>query len=150
MSAVLEKPKRAVVLSGPRFKQAEYVRRDFVVDAEEGTVPADLIVPEYWAHVAESLTPYDRIEVRLETGEWMQELLVVDSSRSWAKVQVLHHHDLRAPVREAAANGLIVAWKGPHLLHCVIRTSDGEILFKEIRRKEDAIAQMSRYEQVVG
>jgi hypothetical protein len=101
--------------------------------------------------MASRLQPFDRIEVRLETGEWIMELVVIDNGRNWARVHPLHVYDLQqARFVPAAQDSLEVAFKGPHLKHCVIRSADGEILAKGISTKEDAIAQKLRLEGVAA
>ena len=85
----MDEKKRVVILNPSRLQGAEYARQDWVVNAEEGTKISDVLDPAYWAHTSAQMKPYDRIEVRLETGEWILELLVLSADRNWARVQVL-------------------------------------------------------------
>ena len=63
-----DKP-RAVILNPQRIGLAEQLMQHWVVNAEEGTTVADVLDPGYWAHCAAQMQVYDRIDVRLETGE---------------------------------------------------------------------------------
>jgi hypothetical protein len=138
--------RRVVSLNEPRFKLAEAVRNVWVVNAEQGTTVNDVLEPAYWAHVAQRLRPYDHIEVRIDTGEWLLSLLVLGCDRNWAKVHVLHRYELeKAETDMPKAKKHRVEWKGPQLKWCVIRNSDNEIIFKEMEKAE-AHAQMAHHE----
>ena len=140
--------KRSVNLHETRFGAAEYKRNDHVVDAEAGTTIADILSPSYWSFVATKLTDYDRIEVRLETGEWIAELLVVEHGRNWARVKMLQKYDLTtaeaSPVTDKFKHH--VEYKGPHHKHCVIRDADQEIIHRGVSTKEEAQRWLVEYE----
>lgn len=140
--------KRAVVLDEPRMKLAEHERNVYVANAAEGTTVNDVLEPGFWSYVASRLRPYDRIEVRVDTGEWLLELVVLGCDRNWARVHVLQKYDLE-PVETdmPKARKHRVEWKGPQLKWCVIRNSDSEIIFKGLE-KADAYGQMQTHEAV--
>lgn len=142
--------KRAVVLTDQRLKSAEYERNLWVVNAEYGTTIDDILNPMYWAHVAQKLKPYDRVEVRIDSGEWLLELMVLGCDRSWAKMHVLHSHQL-APVDEGLPQAARhkVEWKGPQHKWAVIRIADGEMIFKGLD-KAAAFDQMARHEKAMA
>ena len=143
--------KRAVVLEPQRMKGAEFERRDWVCTAEEGTTVDDILSPGYWSHLAGQLTPYDRIEMRVDTGEYLLELLVKQTGRNWAQVALLHHHDLVGDVKtgEAVGEEFEALWKGPLLKWCAIRKSDRQILEQRMATKEAAQAWIATYERTV-
>ena len=145
-----EDMKRAVVLIDQRLKLAEFERNTWVVNAEHGTTINDVLEPAYWAHVAQKFRPYDRVEVRVDSGEWMLELLVLGCDRSWARMHVLHRHELAEvePEMPAAAKHR-VEWKGPQLKWCVIRNADNEILFRGFD-KAQAFAELQRHERAMA
>jgi hypothetical protein len=151
MSEVKDKEKRALILNPQRMGLAEQVRQDWVVNAEQGTSVADVMDPQYWAHMAAHLQPWDRIDVRLETGEWLLELLVINKGRNWAQVHMLAQHDLetRAETMPAAQKHK-VEWKGPQHKWCVIRLADSEMIQRELGSKEAANAWLSTYERTTG
>lgn len=139
--------KRLVQLDPQRMRLAEFVRRDWAVNAEEGTSISDVLEPGYWAHKAAELNIYDHVEVRLETGEWVLELLVTGCGRNWAKMHLLHKHDLESTDTELpTAQKHFVKWKGAEHKYCVIRLSDNEVIFKGISDKAEASAQLKSYE----
>ncbi len=143
--------KRAVVLDPQRKQGAEYVRNDWVVNAEQGTEVDDVLAPGYWSHVAGSLSAYDRIEVRIDTGEYLLELLVKQCGRNWAQVALLHHHDLIGEVKtgEAVDSDFEAVWKGPHLKWCVLRKSDDQLLEQKLGTRGAADAWIISYERTI-
>lgn len=142
---------RAVVVDPQRMQVAEYVRREWVVTAEEGTSIDDIVHPGYWAHMARQLAMYDRVEVRIDTGEFLLELLVKAVGPNWAQVAVLHHHDLTgAATEEADAHSeLEVKFKGPIRKWCVLRKSDSEILHEKEESKLAASTWAEQYESTI-
>lgn len=81
-------------LSPNSISELGYLRNSWDVIAARGVTIANVILPEYWLHVATKLRPTDKIEVIAEDGTWYAQLLVVNADRTWAKVFVLMHHDL--------------------------------------------------------
>jgi hypothetical protein len=153
MTEVAEKPqdKRALILNPQRMSLAEQVRQDWVVNAEQGTTVADVLDPQYWAHMASQLQAWDRVDVRLETGEWLLELLVINTGRNWAQVHLLKRHDLeqRSETMPAAQKHKI-EWKGPQHKWCVIRLSDSEMIQRELASKDAAGQWLTTYEHTTG
>lgn len=151
MSEVAEKDKRVVILNPQRMSLAEQVRQDWVVNAEHGTTMADVLDPQYWAHMASQMQPWDRVDVRLETGEWLMELLVINTGRNWAQVHVLNQHQLeqRAETMPAAQKHKI-EWKGPQHKWCVIRLADNEMIERGKASKEEAGQWLAAYERTTG
>lgn len=142
---VARKPVPAI---GPeRFKTAEYERQIHVANADEGTRPEDITMPDYWAHAAAQMKPWDRIEVRANDGTWFAELLVLDVSRQWAKVHVLALHrfsDFDTSLSGATLNlPYFVTHKGPQLKWCVIRRVDNAIVHQEAGTPEAATTWMN-------
>ena len=142
--------KRANILNPQRIGLAEARRQEWVVDAEEGTTVHDVLEPGYWAHVSSSMQPYDHIEVRLETGEWIAELLVMGVGRNWAKVFLVAKHELQPIDDTPLAIQHKVEWKGPHRKFVVIRTSDSESVQEGFAEKSAAISWMVNHERVTA
>lgn len=145
-----EAKKRSLTLDPSRKHLAESARRDWVANAEEGTTIQDVMEPSYWAHIASELRPYDHIEVRLDTGEWVAEVLVVSQGLNWAKVHLLHKHDLTMST-EAPPDSQkhIVKWRGPQKKFSVVRIADGSIL-QECMEKEMAEDWLRKHERTVA
>lgn len=145
-----EAQKRAVILMPARMSHAEFVRQDWVATAEEGTTIEDVLDPNYWSNMAAQMKPYDRIEVRVDTGEWLLELLVMNTDRNWASVVVLHQHDLQPEDGEVAVPEAFAAkFRGPLHRWCVVRKSDNEVLESKLESKEAASEWIRRYEQTI-
>lgn len=143
-------PKRAVILMPARMSHAEFVRQDWVATAEEGTTIEDVLNPNYWSNMSAQMKPYDRIEVRVDTGEWLLELLVMNTDRNWASVVVLHQHDLQP--EDAAAdvpNDFEPKFRGPMHKWCVMRKADKEVLESKLESKLAAEEWIRRYEQTI-
>lgn len=128
-------------LNPARRSAAEFRRNDWIVDAEEGTTVQEVLDPAFWAHCAADMSIYDRIDVRLETGEWLLELFVLDVGRNYARVYLAHKHDFSDVETAAAATQPIthkVAWKGPHRKYVVIRLSDSAAIQEGFNEKSSA------------
>ncbi len=144
-----EVQKRVVVLSPNRVLLAEAARNLWVANAEEGTTIQDVLEPSYWAHKASELRPYDRIEVRLETGEWVAEVMVVSQGLNWAKVHLLHKHDLMLSTEAPPESQKhIVKWRGPQHKWCVVRIADNACLQNNME-KELAEDWLRKHERTV-
>lgn len=115
-----------------RCKTAEVARNTWAVTVEQGTTREDLKRPEFWALVSKNFRPTDKIEVHIDDGSFYAEFLVITADRAWAKVHELRYEalgtqDVSLTAAHAAdvRSRYEVAWRGPHLKHCVER-KDGE------------------------
>lgn len=127
----------------PQFQDAEYQRRDVIARPEAGTVLEEMIDPAYWANVAKSLRPMDRIEVRPADGTWWAELLVRTVASMAVRVHVLRHVEFNPTVSNEPAvivpDGYSIKHRGARLW-CVIRTGDNSVLIERQATQEAAIA----------
>ena len=144
--------KRTLILDPQRMALAEVLRQDWVVNAEEGTSVDDVLKPAYWSHMSMNMNIYDHIEVRLETGEWILELIVLDQGRNWARVYLAKQHNLRrqevqSPPVPANMVQHEVAWKGPQHKYAVIRTSDGQMVQNGFVEKVGAQEWLANHEK---
>ena len=80
---------------------AEFARQSFRATPAAGTTVEDLLVPEYWTHVAKKFNPHDVIEVVPEDGSFFARLFVVDNANLWARVKLLEHFEFIAPAEAA-------------------------------------------------
>lgn len=156
MSEVLEKPvaavkKEALILSPARMALAEQKRQDWVVDAEAGTKVEQVLDPQYWAHMASLMQQFDHIEVRLETGEWVLDLMVTDVGRNYAHVKLRDQLDLGSTEKRDDPSALHeVRYLGSHRKHGVVRISDGAVIQEGISKKLDAQTWMTAYENTTA
>lgn len=59
-----------------------------------GVSKDDILRPEFWAHHAKDLRPFDEIRARAVDGSWVSYLMVLDCSRTWARVMQMSHFNL--------------------------------------------------------
>lgn len=141
--------KRVVILNPQRMKLAEYERQEWVCNAEEGTTIHDILDPQYWAHMAPQMRPYDRIEVRIDTGEWFAELIVLSCERNWARVHLLRCEELASPTEDMLPTSKFkVEWKGPQRKWEVIRLADSEAIQSGLADRQAANMWLRNYEAV--
>ena len=147
-----ETKKSARILDPQRFGLAEAMRQDWVVNADEGTTVQEILDPAYWAHIASQFHVFDHVEVRLETGEWILDLIVLDVGRNYARVYVAAKHDFAEISNEKTSSAIThkVEWKGPQRKHVVIRLADSAALMEGFSNKTDAIAWMENHIKVAS
>lgn len=148
-----EKARPVLNAEEARFKLAEYERQDWILNVPHGTEIEDVVAPEYWAHIAQKMRPYDHVEVRAEDGSWVAQMLVLGCDRNWAKVQVLNKFDL-TNVKLAFSNEakVVPEWSGPQTKWRAKRVSDGAIVSNSqvFEKKDDCIAWIRTYEEKVN
>ena len=142
-----------------RVKLAQSARNHWVVTVEQGTTREDLRRPEFWSLKAKDFRPYDILEVRCDDGSYFAEYLVKSADRAWAIVHELRWEPLGTQdvsLTEAQAveqrNRYTVAYRGPHLLHCIER-KDGEKverLAEKLQTKAEAAVWLENYLKTVG
>jgi hypothetical protein len=150
-AVAVDKPAPAITLVEARMGLSESKRQDWVVDAEEGHTVEQVLDPMYWAHVAPKFTLYDRVEVRVDTGEWMLELIVIQTGRNFARVHVAARHDFTTSPSAAAPKSSIrhkIEYKGTHKKHCVIRIADSALLQEGFQTRDMASEWLANYERV--
>lgn len=146
----METKPRALILNPQRMGLAEQLRQDWVVNAEEGTTVKDVLEPGYWSHMSSQMQPYDRIDVRLETGEWLLELIVISVGRNWATVFLANKHELQPAVENVpSAIKHKVEWKGPQHKHVVIRLADNVVVQSGFSEKSAAQEWLAHHERVL-
>lgn len=137
MSAVIDQPKevtkparRVVAFMPAQMQLAEQRRQDWVLEVEEGTQVEDLLSPDHWAHVAFQFQRFDRVEVRIETGEWLCGLIVVQCARNWARMKMIEKIDFTdgEKIDEEARSDYEVKYRGSQKKWSVIRKKDGQVL----------------------
>lgn len=129
-------------ITSGRMKLAEFARNTHVAVAPQGATLSDALEPVFWAHVANGIRPWDRIELRAEDDSWYADLIVFKTTRLEVFARVLnaidrngdslsnHHAALSAPSpeREKLPAGYIVDYGGPVHKYRVIRGADSEVL----------------------
>lgn len=132
-----------------RFSLDEHVNQNWTLTVESGTTLDAVLKPEYLANVSARLRPYDRIRVRVDTGEWYAELLVLTCGRVWAKLVPIFTVDLAPKEIEVLESEIcdqfFIQWRGPHLRFCVLRKLDKEPIKEQLQSREEADSWLSSY-----
>jgi len=136
-------------LDPTRFALDEYQNANYTLTVESGTSLEDVLQPAFLANVAPKLRPYDRIRVRVDSGEWYAELLVLSCGRVWAKMVPIFTLDLTSQEIEQMVAGSLdqfyIKHRGPHLGWCVIRAEDNEPLKEQCASKREAQVWLDSY-----
>lgn len=141
------KPRREPQAVPQRTRLAEYERQDWCHNAETGTTLEDIQSDSYWALMAADFKPYARIEVRIDTGEWLAELLVLQCERTWAKVHLLKSYELTKVEDFPVSMRHRVEWKGPQRKWSVIRTSDQQPVRDKFESRSEGNDWLAGYER---
>lgn len=122
------------------IKPAEYIRSCHAATIPINTKPEDLLNPAYWAHVANELKPWGRVEARAIDGTWFAEYLVLDVGRAWAKMHLLAKYNLTSAEESLSeANtqtGLKVTWRGGDRKWSVVRETDSAVMVEGLGKDE--------------
>ena len=132
---------RLVQPNHTRMKESSFVRNWWVVTVEEGTDKKDMLKSDFWAHLAEQFSPYDRIEVRSDDDAFFAEYIVLSCDRTYAKVKELSWFSLTSDETqqdEEIFQEYAHKWRGPQLKHCVIRKSDSACVAEGFVNKDAA------------
>lgn len=139
-----DKPERHVEQLNPiRMKGAEFLRVDAVAIAHANTLPADLLKPDYWAHVAKELRPRAHVEVWADDGSWYAEVLVREVGRAYCRVHlktVINFDEQNAAQSKAIEfGGYRVVHRGEFAQWSVIRLSDNQVMREELGTQGAAV-----------
>lgn len=122
-----------------RLTEAEFTRVVWTAAPEQGTTLADMVKPEYWAHVAKYLKPGFRIEVMPEDGAWFAELYVRAVKEQAAVVHVLRAVTFDEAQPTSEAHALYYAkFCGPAAKWRVYRTVDNAVMTEKLDTREQA------------
>ncbi len=152
---------QAIQLAPTGLEAFEYVSTRHSAKIAQGVDPDELLKPAFWAHHAMKLKPLDEIRAHAEDGTWLANYVVLDCSRTWAKVQLLSFHRLTtADVSQTQASATEVetfkdqhkvVHRGPHKWS-VVRKADNAVIFEGFAVKDEASAQLDKHarDQVGG
>ena len=141
-------------LEAVRFKGAEYVRVIHHAAPFDNTIPEDLLVPDYWAHVADRMKQYDRVEALANDGTWWAEYIVVACGRAYAQLRLLRKASLD-PVTlnkelSQALRAYEVCHRGPHSQWSVIRLSDNQVVHEGSQTESGANTWLTNHLKAMG
>lgn len=121
------------------------LRYDAVIPAN--VKPETLLNPAFWAHHAVKLQPMNEIRARSIDGTWVGYYIVLDCSRTWAKVHPLSMHSLTSAdvsrtqaneqdVRKFLDDHAVVYRNGKKW--CVVRQTDKVAIAEDLGTKDAA------------
>lgn len=149
-----EARKPARQLESTRFKSAEYVRTIHHAAPFDGTVPEDLLKPDFWAHVADNFKQYDRVEALANDGTWWAEYIVVACGRAYAQLRILRKVDLDPVTINKALQSALRAYevrhRGPHDQWSVIRLSDNAVVHEGEQTESGANTWLVNHMKALG
>lgn len=147
-----EEKKREVAPVVPnRVQMAEHGRNVWLVTAESSEHPQDFLKPEFYAHVAKDMRPFDHVEVRTDDGLYWALLLVLTADKTWAKVEPLIEKRLQPVNHEQAVDtGYVVEFKGPNRKWSVIRKMDKSAVSEGHADRPSAEAWLGQHLRTIG
>lgn len=151
--------KQLIQLPPAALEELSYASQFYDAKIGQGVVPADLLVPGFWAHHAIKLKPFDQIRARAEDGTWVGFYIVLDSSRTWAKVHCLSSHPLTTgdvALTQANESGVKAFVEQHQIMHrgprawSVVRKADKSILAENMTKDEAATWLEAHARNMVG
>ena len=141
---------------GPNDLQLfEYSSQRYDAVIAQGVKLDQILAPEFWAHHAVKLRPMNEIRARSEDGTWVAYLLVLDCSRTWARLALLSLHPLTTSdvsQTQASSEAEVQATIAAHEVGFnqgrkwyVKRKSDNAILQDQMAEKDVAKAWLAKY-----
>lgn len=125
------------------LNQIDYCSTRFDARIPIGVTAKDLLSPDFWAHHAQELKPRDEIRAWSEDGSWIAYYLVLDNSRTWAKLQLLQEYSLSQAM--GSSEELAKFMESHEIKYrgaagwSVIRKADGAVLQERMTDKNTAI-----------
>ncbi len=121
------------------LKQAGHLAQSWEFELPADRAIEEALDPLAWAHIGLKLRPHDTIRLIPQAGRDFIQLLVLEAGRGYAKVKLLHHIPMDAPVDEAEPTAeLSVKWVSPQTKWGVIRNSDKVRLKDGFENRQDA------------
>lgn len=156
--------KRSIPALNPSaLKEGDYAVQRLVAIAPIGATPDDILVPEFWVHVAQQVRNRGaHIEVWADDNSWWCELLVVRAGVKGLVVKPIHAMDLNVTAaaekkakKQAAAKkvpaGYDVAFvPGGDQKWRVTRSVDGEVLRFGFTDRDEAIEWAQEHDASTG
>lgn len=136
------------------FAIFEHFSTRHVAKIPTGVKLDEVCAPAFWAHHSKDLRPWDEIQARAEDGTWFANLVVLDCSRTWARVRLISYHPLTAAdvaqsqsaelEVQRVVNEHLVQHRGPRGWS-VVRKSDKAVLVEMLGEREKAEEWLSQH-----
>ena len=141
------KAQMSVQLPPNCLQEAEFQFTVWSAMIPNGIGPEKLMVPAFWGLYAAKFRPFDEIRARAEDGTWIARFVVLETARTWARLQQLEHHNLGTQDvsltkaanlnLEAARREFEVKHRGPRGWS-VVRLSDKQVMHEGAQSKDAA------------
>lgn len=141
---------RARKLGTTKLSPADYRRTVYTATPDLDVSFDEILMPEFWGNVAQTLRPGDFIEIFSDDSSYFAELLVVDCGQRWAKVAVLQYKELAPHTPEALHPEYDIRWGGNTARFKVVRLSDKETLKDNFAAKLDAEIWLKDYHKALA
>lgn len=134
-------------LGAGQLREVEYVSHTWIADISIGVRPEQILEPSFWSNFASQLSPWDKIEARAEDGSWYGTYLVLDCSRTWAKVKQLNVYNLTSGdvslsqserEIEAVKERYTIMHRGPRRWSVVRKDTDKTVMTEDLPQRENA------------
>lgn len=134
---------RAVQLPASGLEQQQFIRNIWCVKPSESQRFEDLLQPLYWSHVAAKLRAKDKLEILPVDNSYYAELLVISTTPTSAKVEVINFVDFRQKEEEKSSSSVVgsgysVHWRGPSAKWSVERNIDKHRVQAQFATEEEA------------
>jgi hypothetical protein len=143
-------PTRQITIEAGRIILAEFGRNEWIATATPGTTIEEVRDEGYFAHRAKDFRPYDRIEMRIDDGSWLAELLVLEVTRTYCRTALLNFYRLTTDDvarTKASQDRYAIKFRGPHLQFSVIRNSDNVVMSEHHRTMQQAESWLRDHEK---
>jgi hypothetical protein len=146
-----KKPELEPAVHPNRMKLAEHAFRMWRLIVTNPTTVEDLKRPEFYAHLARQWKPGDLVQVMPDNRSFFAELLVIDASSQYAKVDILRHKELeKVQPGKAMLPGYSIEYAGDHEQWRVIRESDRKVLKSGHATQGDAYSWASNHAKALA
>lgn len=122
-----------------RVKPQDFLRTWWVATVEAGVSREDVLKTDFWSYVSLDFKPYDRVEIRTDDSEWFGEYLIMECDKTFAKLKELNYWHLGSKGRVSNKLDFEYFWGGPHGLHGIRRTTDGETMVNKLATQKEAL-----------
>ena len=130
---------KAPALIPSLLKMAEHTRNVFTIVIPPGISLQSVLRPVYWAHVAQHLKPYSRVECRAADNKWLADLMVASAGKQEASMWVLNYVDIEAQAKKGSVDDSEYRISfAPRQRWRVIRASDGMVVHKDCATEDEA------------
>lgn len=147
----VEKPKATSKLAAGRMFPTGQYTHDREVRVPHGTVPDDLLRPEFWAIYGQHVGRMDRIHILWDDGTHYARVLVIDQGVGFIKAHILESHSLEASSETyAPQSAMRIEWKGVGEKYSVIRNSDQVMLRNGFRNRDLAEQWVREYLKTIA